>query len=165
MPVIKQTSWPWVCVHLLIYGGAVIAASLIWGRDSNPILLGAGPVFAYSLGCRYLVTRAHRRGIRLMKTGEFDAAILSFQSSYEFFSRNSWIDRLRGLVLMSASALAYREMALANIAFCHAQAGRRHESREAYERTLREFPESGLAISALRLIGAVESTDRLSGSA
>ncbi|PHQ61052.1 MAG: hypothetical protein COC08_06375 [Maribacter sp.] len=52
--------------------------------------------------------------------------------------------------------MSYREMALANIGFCYSQIGDGIKSKEYYERTLKEFPESGLAKSALKMMSAME---------
>jgi hypothetical protein len=43
-------------------------------------------------------------------------------------------------------------MALNNIAFCYGQLGNGNLSKEYYQKTLDEFPESGLAKAALRLL-------------
>ena len=164
-PIVTQIQWRAVALQLLIYAAAVAAASIALGRDSNPVLVGVFPIFMWSLASRYLVARHQRRGVRLMKAHRYDAAIPSFEASYEFFSRHRWLDRYRAILLMSASAIPYREMALANIAFCHSQAGRGAEAKAAYQRTLNEFPSSGLAEAALRLIGSVENARSSSGAA
>ena len=57
---------------------------------------------------------------------------------------------------MSASAMSYREMALCNIAFCYSQIGKGMKAIEYYQRVLKEFPNSGLAQSALRMIESGE---------
>lgn len=59
--------------------------------------------------------------------------------------------------MLSSSKMSYREMALANIGFCYGQIGNGEQSKVYYEKTLLEFPESGLAKSALKLITAAES--------
>ncbi|HEX7447932.1 MAG TPA: hypothetical protein VF306_10325 [Pirellulales bacterium] len=56
---------------------------------------------------------------------------------------------------MSSSAISYREMALCNIAFCYAQLGNGENAELYYRRTLDEFPDSGLADAALRMIESV----------
>lgn len=89
-----------------------------------------------------------------MRRGEFDAAILRFQQSLEWFERHPWIDNRRSIVLMSCSAMSYREMALVNIAFCHSQRGDGQNARFYYEKCLERFPQNGLAIAALRLMDA-----------
>ena len=74
-----------------------------------------------------------------------------------------WIDRFRSIVLMSPSAVSYREMALCNVAFCYTQIGNGERAKEVYRRTLAEFPESGMAAASLRMlesIGKAESGGR-----
>ena len=47
-------------------------------------------------------------------------------------------------------------MALLNIAFCYGQIDQGKKSKEFYQRTLNEFPNSSLAASALKMIGSIE---------
>ncbi|WP_144803871.1 tetratricopeptide repeat protein [Maribacter sp. MAR_2009_72] len=54
--------------------------------------------------------------------------------------------------------MSYREMALANIGYCYSQIGDGKKAKEYYERTLKEFPGSGLAKSALNMMNSVEQT-------
>ena len=57
--------------------------------------------------------------------------------------------------MMSASAISYREMALCNIAFCYSQLGDGQKAESYYRRALDEFPNSALAVAALRMIESV----------
>jgi tetratricopeptide (TPR) repeat protein len=114
---------------------------------------------AYSVGSRILIANAHRRGIRFFRRGQYEQAIRAFEESYEFFTCHPWIDRFRSIILMSASAPSYREMALCNIAFCHTQIGNGERAKEVYRRTLDEFPDSGLAASAMRMLESVGRTN------
>ena len=45
-------------------------------------------------------------------------------------------------------------MALNNIAFCYGQLGDGEKAKEYYERTLNEFPDSGIARAGLRLLNS-----------
>jgi len=152
---VSQVSWPAVAVQVLLYVLAIVFAVLAFGRNVNPVIAGAFPLLAYSVISKVVVARLHRTGIRLVKRGEWDEAIPFFQQSYEFFSRHPWVDRFRAVAILSPSRISYREMALANIAFCHGQAGRGLESRQGYERTLVEFPNSILAQSAIRMFDSM----------
>jgi tetratricopeptide (TPR) repeat protein len=122
---------------------------------SNGVILGAAVYLAYSIGSRMMIARDHRRGMRLYRQQQFVAAIQAYEDSYEFFARNEWIDRCRALVMMSASAASYREMALCNIAFFYSQLGNGEKAESYYRRALDEFPNSGLAAAALRMIESV----------
>ena len=56
---------------------------------------------------------------------------------------------------MFAKAPTLRPMALANTAFCHGQMGNGQLAKEYYERALQEFPNSGIATAALRMLNAM----------
>lgn len=153
-PTVRQISWwgtipQFVALLLLMEAGAAIA------KSSHGILYGAAAYLVYSIGSRTLIPIAHRRGIRLSRNQHFEQAIAAFEESYEFFTRHPWIDRFRSLVLMSPSAISYREMALCNVAFCYTQIGNGRKATEVYRRTLAEFPDSGMAAAALRMLESV----------
>lgn len=156
LPVVRKVRWTGALPQFLALAaglglGATLSGSQTWG-----MLAGSAAYLAYSLGSRGLLARHHRRGIRLSRSGQFEAAICEYQRSYEFFTRHGWLDRFRCVFLMSASAMSYCEMALLNQAFCLSQIGRGAESKATYERALAEFPDSGMAGAALRLIRAAE---------
>lgn len=98
----------------------------------------------------------HRRGIELIRAGKFAEAVPFFEASYEAFSRRPGLDRFRSVTLGSASAMSYREMALCNAAFCYGQLGNGARAVSLYEQALREFPECGMAESALKLLRSVQ---------
>ncbi|HJT30655.1 MAG TPA: tetratricopeptide repeat protein [Pirellulales bacterium] len=136
--------------------GLAMAVGAHLTPTSNGVMLGAAAYLAYSIGSRMLIARDHRRGVRLYRQQQFAAAIQAFEDSYQFFARNPWIDRFRSLVMMSPSAMSYREMALCNIAFCYSQLGNGENAQTYYRRALDEFPNSGLAAAALRMIESVQ---------
>ncbi|MGH7137545.1 MAG: tetratricopeptide repeat protein, partial [Pirellulales bacterium] len=131
-----------------------VATYFLGGRG---VTVGAAVYLAYSIRSRIVIPRYHRRGIALVKQQQFADAIPLFRQSLEFFDRHAWIDRFRCVVLMSPSAVTYREMALANIGFCYSQIGDGDNARHYYAECLRRFPESGLARAALRMIGSGKS--------
>jgi tetratricopeptide (TPR) repeat protein len=155
-PILRQTSWVAAIPQLVALGLAIIVGMLL--RPHDGFMWGAAAYLAYSLGSRYWVPRDHRDGIALIKRQRFDEAIPRFQQSLEFFDRFPWIDRFRSIVLMSPSAVSYREMALANIAFCYTQIGDGKQARCYYEQCLARFPDSGLATAALRMMDAAKQT-------
>lgn len=122
---------------------------------SNGMVLGAAAYLAYSVGSRMMIARDHRRGMQLYRQQQYAAAIQAYDESYQFFVRNSWLDRFRAVTMMSPSAISYREMALCNIAFCYSQLGNGEKAEAYYRRALDEFPNSGLAAAALRMIESV----------
>ena len=67
-------------------------------------------VMAY--GLRYFVPIDHRKGLRELKQGNYDEALMYFKKSYDFFSTHPLVDRLRVFTMFSASKLSYREMSV-----------------------------------------------------
>src|SRR4051812_25803791 len=63
-------------------------------------------VLAY--GLRYFVPVEHRKGLREFKQGNYEAAMIHFEKSFEFFSAHPWVDRYRAFTIFSASKLSYR---------------------------------------------------------
>ena len=145
-------SWTATLPQFAALAAAMAIGYQVAGRDG--FTWGALAYLAYSIGSRMVVARAHRAGIALVRQQQFAAAITKFQESYEFFDRHRWIDRYRAITLMSPSAVSYREMAIANIAFCYGQLGDGARCRAYYQKCLELYPESGLATSALRMLDA-----------
>ena len=156
VPIVRQSNWFSVIPHLIIMGIIIF----IWFQfnPQNAFLFGAITYLLISFSMRNLIPSDHRNGIKKNKLGKFEEAILDFEKSYEFFKKYEWIDKYRFIVLLSSSNFSYREMALANIGFCYSQIGKGRKSKEYYQRTLDEFPESVLAKSALKMINSVEET-------
>lgn len=152
-PVIRQTSWPALLPQLAALGTAIGVAYALGAPDA--MLWGPAAYLVYSFGSRQLIARAHRAGIRLVNQQRYAEAIPKFQESFDFFERHRWVDRCRSLVLMTPSALSYREMALANIAFCYGQLGNGEACRSYYQQCLQCFPRSGVAAGALRMLDSV----------
>lgn len=155
LPTTRPISWLATIPQLVALSTAIAIGWLV-SRDSAGIFLGTAAYLTYSIGSRQLIPRAHRRGIRLSQNREFEAAIREHKASYEFFSRHPWLDRYRSIVMMSPSAMSYREMALLNIAFAYGQLGEGAKSKEYYLRAKEEFPENGLADAALKMIESFE---------
>jgi len=154
-PIVRQISWLAALPQLVAIFAAMSIAYLVAGREGVP--WGALAYLVYSIGSRQIVARAHRAGIKLVKQERFAEAIPQFEESLAFFDRHPWIDRYRSVVLMSPSAASYREMALANIAFCYGQIGDGQQSRAYYQKCLERFPKSGLATTALRMLDSAAS--------
>lgn len=158
-PIVRQVSWL-LAVPQMAAMAAVIAAAWFVTRSFVPAVWAGGGVYlAYSVASKLLIARAHRRGIRLFKRQKYAEAIPRFEESYEFFSRHPQVDRYRSITMMSCSAASYGEMALINIAFCYGQLGQGAKAKEYYQRALAEFPDSGMAIAALKMFEAAEQHD------
>ena len=150
VPIIRRISWLAVVPQLLALGAAIMLARHFQLHDG--LLVGVIGYLVYSAGSRKILTSYHRAGVRLVRQQHFAEAIEKFQRSLLFFDKHRWIDRFRSIVLMSPSAISYREMALANIAFCYSQIGDGTHARQWYEACLAEFPQSGLAQVGLRIM-------------
>ena len=158
-PVIRPISWTALIPQLAALALMTGAASLI-SKSSNGLIYGVVAYLAYSWGTRLLIPRAHRRGLRLVRRRQFEQAASAFQESYDFFTRNLWLDRYRAIIMLSASGMTYREMALCNMAFCFSQIGEGAKAKEHYRRVLAEFPNNGLAQTTLRMIESAEQSVR-----
>jgi hypothetical protein len=152
-PIVRQISWPATLPQFIAGAVAIAVGYSLAGRDGVP--LGCLAYLTYSIGSRTVIPRAHRAGIKLIRAQRFAEAIPKFEESLAFFDRHTWIDRYRSITLMSPSAASYREMALANIAFCHGQLGHGEECRAYYRKCLERFPGSGLATAALRMLDSL----------
>ena len=155
VPKIRQANWVSIIPHLIIMGIIIFIWSLI--NPERAILFGAITYLLISFSLRKLIPKDHRNGIKKINSEEFKGAIIDFEKSYEFFKKYEWVDKYRFITLLSSSKISYREMALANIGFSYSQIGKGLNSNEYYERTLREFPESRLAKSALKMINAMKN--------
>ena len=108
----------------------------------------------YSFGSKAFLLRYHREGMRLSKVQQFREAIDKFERSYGFLEEHPWLDKYRFITMLDSSALSYREMALCNIAYSHAQLGEPVEALKYYQRALTKFPESEMAQSGIEFIGS-----------
>jgi tetratricopeptide (TPR) repeat protein len=155
-PTVRPISWPATAIHLgLLLIIAVVC--LGWFRSPPGMVYSTGAYLLYSLGSRFLIARAHRKGIQLSRSGQYEKAIEAFDESYQFFSRHAWLDRFRAVTLLSAAAMSYREMALCNIGFAYSQLGDGLKAKQVFQRTLNEFPNSAMATASLRMLQAGES--------
>jgi tetratricopeptide (TPR) repeat protein len=106
---------------------------------------------------RYFVPKSHREGIKLTKKYEFENAIPKFEDSFNFFTKNNYIDKFRFITLLSSSKMSYKEMALCNIAFCYSQIGKGEKAKEYYKKTLVEFPNNGIAKAGIKMITSIQN--------
>ena len=152
-PILRQISWFSVIPQIMFMFFLIYIYHIISLKDS--VLFGTITYLIFSVSLRYLVPKSHREGMKLIKENNFEKAILKFENSYSFFSRNKWIDEYRYLTLLSSSKMTYKEMALCNIAFSYSQIGNRLKTIEYYKKTLDEFPENGLAQASLKMLDLV----------
>ncbi len=154
IPTVRQAAWISIIPQLLIMGLLVYTFYVLGLKE--PILYSALTYLILSFGLRNIIACSHRSGMRLVKQQKFEEAISYFEDSVDFFTKYHWLDKYRYLTLLSSSKMSYKEMGLCNIAFCHSQTGNGQKSKEYYEKTLKEFPENGLARAGLNMINSVE---------
>jgi len=148
--IIRQVAWLALIPQFLFAMLLIFFWHLL--RAPDPALYGLVSYFIISYCLRTFIPKLHNKGMKHVKKAEFEEAIPYFQKSYEFFSKNLWIDKYRFITVLSSSAMSYREMALTNIALSYSQLGQVIKAKEFYEKTLAEFPKSILAKNELALI-------------
>lgn len=155
VPIIRQISWISIVPQLIVIGLIL----LLWYQfeKTNYILYGAITYLLLSQVLKRMISKEHRKGMANIKNEDFKNAIVHFEYSYNFFKKNDWVDKFRYLTLLSSTQITYKEMAMNNIAFCYGQMGNGKLSKEYYERTLKEFPESGIAKVGLRLLNSMSN--------
>lgn len=158
-PLTRQVSWPLVVPRIAVMAASILIVYVVLRPQEfvHALMIGCGIYLVYSIGCRRIIAAAHRKGIRLSKQGRFREAVEHYRRSHEFFARHRWVDRYRSIILMSCSAISYREMALVNMGFCYGQIGEAQKAKECYQAALDAFPGSAMAASALKMIETFES--------
>ena len=158
VPIVRQFSWLAILPQLVTIAIFSVVAHYIGldqfmdiGGTFANVVYGAIGQMALWLVIRNTYAKSHRSGIDLVKQEKYADAIPFFADSYEQFKKNSWVDKYRHF-LGSSSKLSYKEMDLNNIAFCYGQIGEKEKSIEYYRRTLTEYPDSGIAKAALKMI-------------
>jgi tetratricopeptide (TPR) repeat protein len=121
------------------------------------IYFGVLTYYVIALLLQRFIPLNHKKGIKFVKKGDFASAIEQHQQSYEFFTKHKKLDKYRFITMLSTSRISYTEMSLFNIAYCYAQSGNGALSKQYYEKVLAQFPNSGMAKSALNSIKAFEA--------
>lgn len=157
VPRVRQIAWISLLPQLAIMFLLVMVWRSIVEDDQNGLLYGLANYLILSKLLRELIPISHRKGMLKVRTNDYAEAIPYFERSYAFFDQHAWLDDYRYLTILSSSAISFREMALLNMAFCHSQIGNARQSKALYQRTLSEFPNSGMAITALKQIETWEN--------
>jgi tetratricopeptide (TPR) repeat protein len=150
MPVIRQQKFLYVLPQIVVM--VLLSIPFYFLDKYNFMLYGLLVFFVLFYALRTLVPRHHRQGIKYYKKQDYALAIDCFQKSYDFFKRNAFVDKYRFILLLSSSRISYAEMANVNVAFCLSQLGKKAEAIAKYREVLAEFPESQMAMSALRML-------------
>lgn len=159
LPMIREVSWAALGPQLVLLAALMAIAYTVFGPRYG-VTTGALVYLVWRFGAHQLVALHHRTGIRLLRTKRYELAIAAFERSIAFFERHPWVDRYRALVLLSPSRMAYREMALVNIAYSWGQLGDGNRMKQTYERAAAEYPDNPIATAALTQIAAIESRKR-----
>ncbi len=161
VPVAYQKMWIMAIPQIVILAALVSGVGFLLYDPLGYIgfAVGAALYLLWSFGSRALIAKSQQQGMKLVKRGNFRPAIEKFEQSYDFFSRNEWIDHYRAIMLLIPSTVSYREIALVNIAFCYAQLGDGEQAKAYYQRTLAEFPDSSIAETAMNLIKAFDKSE------
>ncbi len=154
LPTARQVDWISLIPHLAVLGLLMFAYFI--GDSKEYIIYGALTYLVLSYGLRNFIPIDHKLGMRLVHKKEFENAIAYFHKSYDFFTKNSWLDKYRYITLLSSSKMCYREMALNNIAFCYSQIGEGDKAIGYYNQTLEEYPDNEMAKAALNFINSVD---------
>lgn len=150
--VLGKISWTSLGIQAIIFCLLIISFGFIGFPE--PLIFA---LFTYVIIARILrstIAKNHRQGIRLVLQKKFAEAIPYFEKSVVYFSANTWVDKYRSITLLSAAKSSYKEMGLCNIGWCCGQLGDGQKAKEYYEKAIAEFPDCGLANSALKLINS-----------
>ena len=156
IPVIRSIAWESALFRVLILFVFMDVAAYLGKPSRLAPFIGVVLFVLLEAITKYAVERPNRRGMALVVKGQFEQAVPHFEAACKFYTRHAWIDRFRYLLIISAR-MSFREMALVNLAVCHAQIGNGTKSKQYYQQALAEFPKSALAQMALKAIQAYES--------
>ncbi|MPM83964.1 hypothetical protein SDC9_131034 [bioreactor metagenome] len=89
-PVVRQINWFTFALQIII-----LVLFMCW----FDIILGALVYLVLSMTARYLITQKHRKGMKLLKRGKVDEAIVRFHESYNYFNKHIVLNRYIGQML------------------------------------------------------------------
>ncbi len=158
-PVLYQPSNPARFGLLFFFIVVGLISVFVWNEAPDyRILLVAivGFLFFYGSIADFFIQSGIRRGLRAYSNDDYETAIRELERAYEFFERNSWIDRYRRIIALDISAIGYREVTLYNIGTIQLQAGNLDGAKAAYRRMLESFPKNRLAQRGMEMIVNLE---------
>jgi hypothetical protein len=149
--IVRKTAWLHIIPQLLLMFALMVLVWKVFLPDDFRRASGYGAAIylIYSFGSRALLLKNHRRGIYLLKRESHRDAIDEFRLSYDFLNKYPWLDKYRFITMLASSAISYREMALINIAYSHAQLNDEAAALQSYRTVLEVFPESEFAKSGI----------------
>lgn len=163
MPVVREIHWPGVIPQVIAISVIALIVHVCVATLDLPKIVCAAALI-YLIICRSLraiFVRDHKLGILEYRAGHFEAAITHFEASHRFFAAHRWLDRWRSPLMGVASWNPYRVIALANMAYCHAQLGDGAKAIELFEAVLREVPDHTVAKASLNMLRASRGFESL----
>ena len=145
-------AWGSMIPHTVVLGS--IIALFYWFGMPWPVFCGSLAFAFLSLVLKLTFTKDLRKGTDALNAKHYAEALPWLDRSAAFFQRYPWLDRYRYLLLLSSSALSYREMTLVNRALCIGRTRSFEETDEAFKAVLHEFPDSALAKITRRMMYA-----------
>ncbi len=132
----------------------------------RPTLTGAlWGLFSYALYrtliARRLLCRHHHRGVNCYRLERFEEAHQAFVQSEQFFRRYPFLDRWRSVILGSASAYNFVELAGYNQALCMNLLGQDQEALRRLDQLLHERPTMAAAIALRGTLSTPFATDNI----
>lgn len=150
LPVTRSINYFFLVLQILFLVGLYFGYELSGSDEAGIWAAMTYLIVAYAT--RYFVPLDHRKGMRELKQGDYEKALVSFEKSFQFFSVHRWVDRFRMFTTFSVSKLCYREMALVNKAFTLVCLGRKEEAKALYEVCLKEYPKNNIAFYGLKML-------------
>jgi tetratricopeptide (TPR) repeat protein len=152
LELIRQVNWTAFTLHAFFVGILTFILILVGLETDLSILTTAVAYMGLSVLLQRFIPKHHRMGFKFLSRREYDSAVIAFQESWNYFSKNKWVDDYRAIFLLSASKMSYREMALINRSLSYWQLGNYEKALESYTEVLSYFPESRLAKEAIEYI-------------
>ena len=117
---IRQMLSAWgLAYYFLVEIGFIYLFSLWFPGKLYGLFMGVLAFLVLLLLQQYTHRSTFRQGIRHLKKNQYDAAIICFQKSLKYFEQYPFLDKYRHLLLISASEISCKEMALKNIVACY----------------------------------------------
>lgn len=125
LPVTRSINYFFLALQLLFLISLYIGFD--YSGSDEAAIWAAMTYLVLAYGLRYFVPIDHRKGMRELKQGDYEQALISFEKSVIFFSKHTWVDRFRVFTMFSVSKLSYRELALMYKYSCLEALGRTEE--------------------------------------
>ena len=156
VPFVKQeTNWFAILPRLFLIGIlCLVFYHFLDSPDKHNFFIPAFIVYlliAFALRKLFFPLFIHQ-GIRLIKEEKFEQAIPFIQKTIDYYTKNSWVDKFRFLLMISSSKRTVRESSICNLAYCYLQIGEIKKSREIYQEVLTQYPKNINAKSLLNTI-------------